>query len=222
MSHRTSLAMWLALATGALGCGSEGPASSMDASPDAEDDASMQTCLDVTSGPGGPCACDLDCPAGGICATEEEYGFPRGFCSVACSLEEEAPEGLECLAIPGFSVYFEACGEALSCRDGWMCSVHSETKIGTCSVRCSSDAHCLTGSCNLYTGYCEGATTGAGVGGACTLNQDCKSGMCFVDEDSGNWCLVSCNADDGICPEGAFCYPIGTEPGDTRGVCFDI
>jgi hypothetical protein len=176
-------------------------------------------CRDVNSKAGGPCQCDSDCPSGGICATEEEYGFPRGFCVVPCSLEEGAPAGLECLENLGFSVYFEACGETRTCRDGWMCSIHSATKIGTCDVRCSTNAHCLTGSCNLYTGYCEEPTTGAGVGGSCTIHQDCKSQLCFPD-DSGGWCVVPCNTADGICPEGADCLSIATEPGDDRGVCF--
>jgi hypothetical protein len=212
MSRRIWLSVWFAL--GVLGCGAE------DSSPkrDAGSDGAIQTCLEITSGPGGPCGCDLDCPAGGICATETESGMPNGMCLIECSPDEVAPEGLECRAIPGYWIYFPACGEDLACRAGWLCSADPVTSAGSCSPQCTSAAECLTGFCNRYTGLCEGITSGAGVGASCTLDEDCKSWSCATNGEIG-FCWVWCNAAVGGCPEGANCESYGEEPWDDLGVC---
>jgi hypothetical protein len=222
MSQRSSTTLLtLALAAlGAFGCGSDGNDNVEDAGNDSSTPDASSTCLEISSAGGGPCGCDLDCPATGSCVTEEDTGFPQGFCLVPCDLEEPAPEGLECVELAVDAALFESCDGTRSCREGWFCAVDATTKIGRCDVRCSSDDHCLTGHCNLYTGWCEPDTDGGGVEAACILDADCKSGNCAVFGEDDGWCMVSCNADDGVCPEDATCVPIGTEPGDNRGVCF--
>lgn len=177
-------------------------------------------CRDLTSGGGGPCGCDLDCPVGGICGVESATGIPGGTCVVGCDLLATPPAGTECVATSnGTATLAETCTDTARCRTGWACIVGVGSGAGSCDVQCSRDTDCVeTGSCNLYSGLCEPLGTGLGLNAPCTRDAQCESGSCWALETS--FCAVRCNTLDPVCPEDGLCRSISADPAYTMGLCF--
>lgn len=176
--------------------------------------------------PASSCRCDLDCEPGAYCASEAEVGTPGGFCLRACDPAAPPREGLRCETHNDRSFFVEGCGSggASSCRSGWLCRVYTLSLTDraqdryTCEPHCTSDAQCLTGSCDRYTGLCRPAAPGRANHAPCTLSAQCRSGLCIaVGEGS---CASTCDTRDGFCPDGGYCLPPAqSASGAQNGTC---
>ena len=165
---------------------------------------------------GGPCTQSSDC-VGGICWKESGEGnFPGGFCTSDCS--GSGCEGGSCYEVsPGFRCY-PTCGSSAECREGYACFDEWGTGETLCRPHCETSAQCpVEGLCNLYTGRCQSAVTGARNGEA--PSDSCMGGWFLEAPDSTPYCVSLCALSTGICPEDDVCtdYYDGTR-GDL-GLC---
>ena len=142
---------------------------------------------------------------------------------MGCDPDAAAPSGYICPQLSsGGGALLATCDATNRCRDGYICIIDTTTNIGTCDVQCSRDAQCsVVGHCDLYSGLCQAEQTGAGLIGACTRDEQCKSGNCVTGMGATpNFCATRCNLLDAACPEHGVCVSISSDPGYTAGFCF--
>ncbi len=172
---------------------------------------------------GSPCTVDTNC-AGGVCITEEDYGWPGGFCTSDCSGSGICGAGFECVTYTPqggtpMDVCVEICtGGGTECRDGYVCT-EIGTNLSVCIPNCDDDSDCPdTGECNIESGYCEPVQGLNSTGDECTSPDDCESGMCFTAAPGG-YCTSMCNLSDPVCPNGGVCVNYFDTIADD-GYCF--
>ena len=164
----------------------------------------------------GACNCQGDCTTGTTCEAEGTSAYPQGICAAACTPggEDSCGPAAVCRPVPGiadFGTCVDSCASNADCRDGWACL------FGVCDPLCTRDDQCLTGTCNLYTGFCGPIANpdAGGVLAACTRREDCRSDLCH---DAIGYCATFCSVEIGGCPEEAHC--IGVDPADPgAGLC---
>jgi hypothetical protein len=164
---------------------------------------------------GHPCACASDCVPGAMCQTEEESGYPGGFCFRVCdaAADDCTPDAV-CLDVgagPSRGICHPACTVSEDCPPANSC--HHDV----CWSLCQAHDECLSGYCEPYLTLCTDGTpvVGAGLNEACLRDADCKSGFCPA---SFQLCITNCSVARQGCPEGAVCEPFGE--GTDMGTCF--
>ncbi|MGK3989046.1 hypothetical protein WME99_38735 [Sorangium sp. So ce136] len=161
---------------------------------------------------GEPCAANDEC-LGGLCLTEETFGWAGGYCSSLCDPELVPCEaGSECLAQGSYSLCLRSCEEAADCGGtGRTCVDMTGEGLLMCVGGCDADEQC-EGACNDDYGYC------VATGEVCDNGED-------DDEDGLQDCEELDCAAQGACAEGitAACTGAvdvsegGAFPGTTEG-----
>jgi V8-like Glu-specific endopeptidase len=180
-------------------------------------------CLDPCRGDAGLClsgeacaatpgACGACVPAaivrgergiGEPCSTDEECGSRKCFddggvsyCSRECMDDEACGEGFHCRAAAMACVrgprgaVGSGCVENADCGDGNLCAARGDVRW--CTAFCEGD--CPTGFDCVPVGDSMVCSPGAAlVGEACTVAEDCLSGLC-VDTPAGRTCTRLCDA----------------------------
>lgn len=168
---------------------------------------------------GASCATRAEC-ATDLCLNDED--IPGGYCSKVCATglpgaDDRCPTGSTCIPLEGgTSICLQTCASQGDCRDGYACDLAGSQQV--CLPACQSDEDCpLDSVCNLTSGVCTEAAAGAGrIGGSCSMDGDCSSGVCF-DESQTDWPGGSCV---GGCDQvsGEFCD--GSNP--SSGLCLEL
>ena len=157
------------------------------------------------------CTADTDCISG-LCS---DPGDGRRRCLTPCGGDRGMCFANEvCVALPGSCGgcvpralvasqrgLAEPCDDNAECRSG-ICSEESYcTQACTTTADCGDEEsfHCRAGLC--ARGPLEG------LGGGCTVNEDCASGICAAEGDR-KWCTAFCET-DASCIEGLSCVPVG-------------
>lgn len=196
-----------------------------------------QTCVDgrcvEPRGDGRLCAaCSSDLECAGAGARCLRYPDGGGYCGPACARAADCGTGGGCEAVSDGTqqcVRRNAAGDAdctsapepppppepdcrvdADCAPGQRC----DTASGTCvpvagpPPECATDGECAVGErCETSTRTCEPAPAGA-LGDDCATNDDCASGMCATDSESGDsFCTVPCAGTD-ECPSGFECASV--------------
>jgi hypothetical protein len=236
MKHHLRTAMHLArssglcasLAIGLFACGpnhGEGADASdispVDAVGASEDVLDVPPCLPADGFAGAACTCDRQCNVNAVCGTEQNTGFPNGWCFQPCGGSDSVPDGALCETVQDAAVVNPACTPGDDeCRSGYLCA-DLLPPLAWCTPVCSEDSQCSTGHCDLYTTLCQPSpTTGGTTGDPCVLESDCRSGYCYQPPlfPSG-YCYSWCNLADPACPDNAICVPVGTEYGACLAAC---
>ena len=152
---------------------------------------------------GSACMDDLDC-------VSEQCADPGEYCTQQCGPGTACPLGYHCsaaLCVAGeLAANGGPCSSAEDCRDpGAVCFE------GACARPCETADTCPESvACTATTEGSLCAPGGAGLGEACTANEDCRSGICV----SSVGCTILCDAIS--CPEGFACEPAGAVSGCFR------
>ncbi|HJL46560.1 MAG TPA: hypothetical protein RMG45_12010 [Polyangiaceae bacterium LLY-WYZ-15_(1-7)] len=184
---------------------------------------------------GDPCTrSDEECEANGRCLSEDEFGWPSGYCTkFRCDLPgNECAGGAVCetrrvgtpLCLAGCTVATGATADPSSwlsntggCRTGYACVWNGRDPAGA-----ANNGHCLPGEFN--------AVTTENIGEPCDEDADCWSpfgqAFCFVDDgpDSGfpgGYCsLLDCGVPGmpaEVCGAGNVCIDLDGADGDITG-----
>lgn len=179
------------------------------------------TLVSFPRGLGEPCVTDEECRGDMVCL---EYAGNHE-CSRPCTDDASCGEGFECRAgacridrrrgVGGVCHDNPDCGEAVCASQG---------DRAWCTAQCSSGADCPSGFDCLDAGGVTVCAPMANLDGeACTVNDDCASGLCAslgADTFCTSWCDrrtpcgpgFSCLRTGG---DGAVCVPVA--PGETDG-----
>lgn len=121
----------------------------------------------------------------GFCLTEDNFGFPDGYCVEVCDTEQnDCAPGAVCFKQGDDSndtqgLCVDACQEDADCRPGYTCldtdgRGPGETKI--CAPQCEAGSDCsATGRCNPDTGLC------------CNVDPNTRECVSFNSEACGNF-----------------------------------
>lgn len=103
---------------------------------------------------GAHCAASEEC-ASGFCLTEQDTGWPQGYCTGACNSLIACEEGSECLYAGGDPFCFKSCDPAAPmCEVAQLC-LEIDPEVAVCVAGCTLTAHCPTlGKCDILSGYC--------------------------------------------------------------------
>ncbi|WP_437296988.1 hypothetical protein [Sorangium sp. So ce426] len=103
---------------------------------------------------GEACAVNEDC-LGGLCLTEEEFGWAGGYCTRLCDTSLlPCGEGSECLPQGSFSLCLKSCEETSDCgRAGHTCVDVTDDGWTMCFGGCDDDAQC-EGACDEDSAFC--------------------------------------------------------------------
>ncbi|WP_159398101.1 hypothetical protein [Sorangium cellulosum] len=138
---------------------------------------------------GVPCTEDEEC-SGGLCLTEEGFGWAGGYCSALCAADlAPCEDDSICLSAGEFSLCIRSCAEDADC-DGTArtCEVVSEDGATACFGGCSADEQCET-ACDDDAGRCTA------IGEVCNNAVD-------DDEDGLQDCEELDCSPQGACAEG--------------------
>lgn len=146
----------------------------------------------------GELRCLSSCRAGeGMCFDGEDCAGPVGRCSV-CADE---------------NTFAEPAGLGESCEDDMGCSSDlclSELDDSYCSSVCDTDSDCpSTFHCRQGANACIRGSRG-NVGGSCTENGDCASGLFCAAQGDTRWCTQFCEMPSD-CPDNFTCLAVGEQ-----------
>jgi len=79
---------------------------------------------------GGPCVAG-ECAAGSTCLMDTMH--PDGQCTVACTTQDDCPNGTACVQESGGTCLL-SCQSAADCRDGYGCNEKSTLPAGSAFV----------------------------------------------------------------------------------------
>ncbi|UJR79177.1 hypothetical protein [Sandaracinus amylolyticus] len=181
---------------------------------------------------GGACAEDTDCTgSANRCIAEPDY-FPGGYCTLACSSDEECPEGSYCSDVFGSQAFcVDSCDAAGTdeCRAGYGCTIDDPMYpmpfcLGGCEedTDCPDSLKCDPDGGDLGEGSCYDET--ASIGDACEDGTSCPMSAYCLAESFGGWPSGSCvalgcdPAASGTCGTDAHCLP---SAGGGGGLCVD-
>jgi cysteine-rich repeat protein len=172
---------------------------------------------------GTPCAQDNQCQ-GQLCLTETDFGFPAGYCSESCSLQNPScVSGSFCTDVGfgnGTGLCLATCviGDVGDCRNGYSCQDGGDGQ-GICFPACTAAAQCpTTDNCSVEIGFCTEPEN-------CDNNQDddfddlsdCADSDCAEDpacqNNNGGGAAPLTTIDLGAVPTGQttnFTVPAGT------------
>lgn len=193
MSWSTRVSVALLLAS-SLACSSQEPPTS------SADPAAL----------GLPCAVNANCSSV-LCIPEarsaSSVSWTGGTCSQACVAGGTCPGSAACVPFAdGTAWCLTHCAQAGDCRQGYICS----SAVGACLPDCRLGFSCGTSlDCDQATGACVPGSQA--VGAACSLDAECKSGLCTPEQTAGSgkqweggYCTQSCST-SAPCPQGSSC-----------------
>lgn len=165
----------------------------------------------------GPCGCDRDCSAGGLCFSEFESGVAGGMCERLCEFGDQAcAVGYKCLLF-GSSLTGLCrlkCGSSKDCGPNGYCNTGDQV----CEYGCAADGDCESEHCDTYRGVCTKdaeETSGGGILAECQGDDDCRSRFCSPQDGR---CHTNCSVARSGCPELAQCIPFSL--GNEAGTCY--
>lgn len=173
-------------------------------------------------GLGEPCTVTDQC-AGGLCFDEESTGAPGGFCSSTCESGLDCATGFGCFLLGADQWYCLArCTVGANvCRSGYACIDPANLGETVCWPFCQQDVDCpTTGACDLWSGLCKEAATGADNGAPCLEAAGCKGGICRTDLPDG-YCVSHCVLSAGLCPQDGACVDAYAGARGDVGQCYD-
>ncbi len=105
----------------------------------------------------GTCEVDKDCLAGGLCLTNNDWGWPMGTCSLFCTKDAECGASGKCVQSGTLGYCLPSCKHAADCRDGYNCFPPGESDGSKfCRPLCDKDTECGVAShCNQWSGLCQ-------------------------------------------------------------------
>lgn len=166
--------------------------------------------------------------------------FPTPFCVGACSgdlTECDGPKTVcDDLGNTGNGICLVRCTASttaitMPCPAKMGCSLlnadDTGVAVGECTAACKADTDCATGEkCQLETGNClKGASTGKGVGEACTADDECAA-SCISPTGKSGYCTRTCTVGGTDCPSGFACNvgisqaEFDGNPTGAVGICF--
>ena len=154
---------------------------------------------------GKHCQCDTDCKShtdDGWCFSEDEFGYPRGYCFHKCSRDRDCSENTACHD----DNCLQKCTSSDECGSGW-CFATEREAVSVCVPWCDEASDCESGVCNVYNGKCltKGERPeGAGLNAECSEDGECRSGMCFEGH-----CVSRCDPTSQKCPDDGVCSAAG-------------
>jgi hypothetical protein len=187
---------------------------------------------------GADCSLDAQCTTR-ICLGINVNGMPRNLCSRGCARSLDCPLDFSCLYISGMNFCLSenlftppatfdvpvggACATGnIRCQSGWC-----NPSAGQCLETCSREADCATlgNNCFMYTQagpppsydhICVAQTTRL-IGAACTLNSECRTGICSRYTQQ---CAAHC-CSDADCSAAQVCglYDVDTTTGELVKLC---
>ncbi|WP_437647188.1 DUF4215 domain-containing protein [Sorangium sp. So ce362] len=175
---------------------------------------------------GEACADNEEC-LGGLCLTEEFFGWAGGYCSSLCDAELlPCAAGSECLPQGSYSLCLTSCGETADCgRAGQTCIDVSGDGWQMCVGGCDADTQC-EGACDDDFGFCT--ATGEACDNAedddgdglqdceerdCSALRACSEGItaaCAEATDVSAGGAFTGTTEDGTNVFGAICSGLGT------------
>jgi cysteine-rich repeat protein len=174
-----------------------------------------------SSGPlafGAVCGSDADC-VGNLCLSEQDRGWPGGFCSASCDINQPTCQGMgKCFDVGQQSglCILTCTMNGHECRSGYACSdLLGDGSFLGCLPACTKDAECpALGACNLTQRICVAPESDCGNG------QD-DDGDGLIDCDDGTGCKGTAGCTPGNTPTGEPCT-VATDCAAAFGdpVCF--
>jgi len=161
---------------------------------------SIQICCVPTGGFGSPCTLAAPCDSGGCLPQSSGYP-PGGFCSAICDpglAPTGCPVWATCLTVffsQAMGMCLPACRADHDCRVGWSCQAFPTTPWEPAQ---GSSYVCWEAGSNMG---------GAGLGQACSADDDCLSGLCVTSPDGAVRCAAACD-DAHPCLDGYACRPV--------------
>ena len=169
---------------------------------------------------GASCDQDAQCDDG-TCLIGD--GIPDGYCSKVCATgqvgdDDMCAQDALCMSLEsGTSICVDQCQAQNECRQGYNCITVGQNQ-GACLPGCTSDDQCELGNvCDLTQNLCVEDASGSRLGSACLSGDQCDSGFCVTQADSG-WPGGACIGDCTGRSTGDFCD--GQDP--SSGVCLEI
>lgn len=171
------------------------------------------TCVDPNAYLGAQCQSDADCRTlgpNGTCLTDERNPSNR-YCTRWCDLNSLTGEpcitGYATLPDGGVaSIELRGCAQDSDCQlaSANTCNYFPAENQAYCSVKCSSDADCPDGHCDVASGDCR--SNGGFWATDCAVGNNCDTGLCVNDfhRQGKSNCTQLC-MNDGECPSGAVC-----------------
>lgn len=163
---------------------------------------------------GGDCDIDASCSGGACVLLNETFGAT--LCTTPCEDAADCPSGYGCDVALGVCFPSGALGTGQTCVNDLECASGAcmggfGQAIGACAPPCPSNDECPEESfCTAFFGLaglkyvCTPAQPGAPAGAWCYESSDCASGMCVLDNGSGeSLCAVGCPS--GQCQGGLAC-----------------
>ncbi len=156
--------------------------------------------------PAEEAAVGASCTEASGCMGDWCLEWDGGYCSGACSADEECGEEGRCRVLGDEPLCLSTCEE--SCREGYLCEPAWQVCLPDCRLGwdCGEEAECSTeGFCLLQGDALHGAP--------CQSPGECLGGLCLSEQEA--WPEGSCsggclqNAD---CGEGASCRMLGDDP----------
>ncbi|WP_437734201.1 DUF4215 domain-containing protein [Sorangium sp. So ce1335] len=183
-------------------------------------------------GNGEPCTSNDEC-LGGVCLTEQKFGWAGGYCSSLCHPDILPCEaGAVCADHGDYSICLRSCEETADCgRAGHACIDRTGEGALTCVGGCNAEQQCQ-GACNDDLGLCvrsgevcdngrdddvDGlrdceerdcaahAACAASIAAACTGATDVSAGGTFSGTTEGGTSVFGA-----ICPTRDGMHPMGT------------
>lgn len=107
---------------------------------------------------GAACTSDAEC-SGALCFNEQDKGWPSGFCTATCDLQQPTCQGSgKCFDTgqPDGLCVVPCTASGSECRDGYAClDAMGDGSLMICLPACSADAQCPTlGSCDPTQRIC--------------------------------------------------------------------
>jgi hypothetical protein len=132
--------------------------------------------------PGAPCTSPADCngDANAGCLTEQEQGWPGGYCVIKQCTKDSCPSGSGCFEMTSGATYcLQTCTQKSDCGSAYACHT-----AGACVPGCGATS-CDAGEvCNASTQLCDPAPCTAG---SCPSGLVCDtgSGKCVLEPGNG-------------------------------------
>ncbi len=179
--------------------------------PEERCDPDHSICVFDTDGAvGSPCSSD-ECVGSQPLCLGEMMGFPNGYCTHACSTDQDCEGAAYCIAIMNRGSFcYKGCSFDGDCRPDYICE-QSGPRAGTCYRQCDRDGQCTgddpeqwpTVVCNLDNGRCidtaaeaDAGTPDTGTPDAGSAADSASPGDDDDDDDSEDSC--GCTASPGM------------------------
>jgi hypothetical protein len=170
---------------------------------------------------GSACGTNADCEPGQTCLTEQDSGWPGGFCTKACSAEADCPMSFQCVPDDqGNHHCMASCTKTTDCRTGYACFDAYGTQTPVCWPHCTVDRHCRQAECTKITNLCYIHGGLVPTGGNCAANAECRGNLCLIDGMLA-YCTSRCRRSDLVCPPDSQCVDYYDGERADMGLCLE-